>query len=206
MEFRHQISRLWFQKIAIFVIFSLFTVSEARAGLIVPTITVQPVGTNVQNGDTATFNISASCLLSLISSVTWYCNSNVVQTTAGLSLGTINSTLTLNKVSSANAGKYYAVIEDLLGGTVTSSKVVLDVLPPATNTVIIAIPAGTGMVTNGFKLEFSAPTGSNVVIQASSDLSSWSSISTNVAVGGSVSYTDTAAKTVSCRFYRAMMK
>lgn len=62
------------------------------------------------------------------------------------------------------------------------------------------------MIQQGFRLQYNAPVGSNVVIEATSDLSHWSPISTNVATTGSVTYTDTVAKVVSSRFYRAKLQ
>ena len=56
------------------------------------------------------------------------------------------------------------------------------------------------MTANGFQLRFLGPAGSNFVIQASSDLSSWVSISTNPAPTGTVTYVDGSAKTNTIRF------
>jgi hypothetical protein len=199
-------NKLWFQKMAIFVIFGLFT-AQAQAGLLpVPVINAQPLSTNVPKGDTVTFTISASCSLSLISSVSWYFSNKVVQTTSSLlGLGsTINSSYTVSGVSSANVGSYYVEIGNLLGGTVKSDSAQLVVTNP-----LIPLEPVTGaskMLSGGFKLQFSAPIGSNVVIEATSDMNNWSSICTNVATSGSVTYTDAAASSYSCRFYRARLK
>ena len=217
MEYKQRQNRRWIQKMVIFLVFGLFITARAEAqilGLGPPVITVQPMGTNVQNGDTVTFTTSAYCTLGDICAVTWVFKNgklptNATVTVSGLGTTTVSSTLTLKNASSACAGNYSVEIEDeLLGGllglttaTATSQNATLGIIPTVT-----AVPSGTGMVSSGFKLEFSAPTGSNVVIEASSDLKTWVPISTNVVAGGIVSYIDAAAKAHSSRFYRALIK
>ena len=209
MEYKRQLNRRWFQKALIFLIFGMFTAKAQGQLLPPPTITVQPASTNVQNEGTATFNITAKCSLSVISGVTWYYNGNPVSLTnasvgvnvSGLLSTTINSTLVINQVSTNCLGNYTAVVVNLLGGAVTTSKAALGLLP-----TISAVPAATGLVSNGFKLQFSGPTGSNLVIEATSDFKTWTPVYTNLIVDGSVSYTDTAVKTYPGRFYRAMLK
>jgi hypothetical protein len=220
MEYKRQQNRRWFQKMLIFLIFGLFTArTQAQIGILLPAnVTVQPLSTNVQNGDTATFNVSAYCTLGVIYSVTWLyngapipaTNTTVTSSSSGLLTTTVNSTLTVKRVSSACTGTYSAQITDVvisLLGLITvsdnamSQGATLGIIPTVT-----AVTAQTGMVGSGFKLQFSGPTGSNIVIQATSDMKNWSSLSTNVVVNGSVTYTDTTAKTVSCRFYRAKIK
>jgi hypothetical protein len=79
--------------------------------------------------------------------------------------------------------------------------------PAMSNAVYIASSgAGMGMTTNGFTFQLFGPAGSNYVIQASPDLVNWVPISTNAAPTGSVSFTDTAAKSLSFRYYRAMIQ
>jgi hypothetical protein len=206
VENKRNINSLWFQKIAIYVVFGLFT-AQAQAGLLpVPVINAQPLSTNVLKGDTVTFSISASCSLSLISSVSWYYSNKLVQTTSSvLGLGsTITSSYTVSNASSANVGGYYAEIGNLLGGNVKSDTAQLVVTNPIIP--LAGIPGASKMLSGGFMLQFSAPIGSNVVIEATSDMNSWSPICTNVSASGSVTYTDAVAKTVSCRFYRARLK
>ena len=219
MEYKRQQNRRWFQKMVIFLAFGLFTArAQAQIGILLPAnVTVQPLSTNVQNGDTATFNVSAYCTLGVIYSVTWLYNGSPIPatnavsgSTIGLLSSTVSSTLTVKHVSSSCTGTYSAQITDavisLLGlisveDTATSQGATLGITPTVT-----AVTSQTGMVNNGFKLQFSGPTGSNIVIQATSDLKNWSSLSTNIVVNGTVTYTDTVAKTVSSRFYRAKIK
>jgi Immunoglobulin I-set domain len=219
MDYKRQQNRRWFQKVLIFLVFGLFTAqAQAQIGILLPAkINAQPLSINVQNGDTATFNVSADCTGGEIYSVTWLyngepisTNSSVTASSSGLLTTTVNSTLTIKNVSSANVGTYSAQITDvilsLLGlisveDTATSQGATLGLVPTVT-----AVTTQTGMISKGFKLQFSGPTGSNIVIQATSDMKNWSSLSTNVIVNGSVTYTDAMAQTVSCRFYRAKLQ
>ena len=136
----------------IFLFFGFFmmaTVGQAQIlGLNPPIITVQPVSTNVQNGDTATFTTSAYCTLGDISAVNWFfINSNgksanlptnATVTTSSLGSTTVSSSLTLKGVSSACAGTYYVEISDqlldgllgLLTATATSQNATLGVTNP----------------------------------------------------------------------------
>lgn len=202
MEFRRPIRSRWLQNLAICLVFGFFMVANVEAGIVVPTITAQPSNTTVQKGDTATFSMSAGCLLSAIGSVTWYCGTKPVYTNAFLvSLFSVSSTLTINNVSTNDVGSYYAVVTDLLGGSVKTSSATLSITPP-----VAAVTSGSAMMSKGFKLQFSGPIGSNLVIEATSDMVHWSPISTNVLTSGSVTYTDVVAKTLSGRFYRAKLK
>jgi hypothetical protein len=198
------------QKIAIFlVLFGYLATAKAQIGLLPPpTISVQPVGTNVQYQGTATFTVSAYTTLGVINSVTWLLNgkriqtsSNMVVTLQGSLLSSkIGSTLTVKNVSASQVGNFSVQIASLLTGTATSQNAALAILP-----TVEPVVAQTGMVSSGFQLQFSGPTGSNVVIEASSDLQHWAPISTNVITGGVVSYIDAAAKSNPRRFYRAKM-
>ena len=81
-------------------------------------------------------------------------------------------------------------------------------LNPAGNTPLLStlLSNVTSLVSKGFTIQLSAPAGSTVVIEASSDLVHWIPISTNSAPNGSVSYTDTAATNLPARYYRAMVQ
>ena len=201
-------------KALISLFFALFVTAKADAGLLAPSLTVSPSPTNVPNGDTVVINIQSSVVVGVLSSVSCQFNggnlpANVSFTEVGggslLDLGgSVDAVLTITNVSAASAGTYTfsSSTVGLLGGLLTSK---------ATCTVSVAATV-TGMVQSsqmmqkGFKVQFSAPTGSNLVIEASSDLKSWTPIYTNKVVGGSLTYTDAVAKTVSGRYYRAKLK
>lgn len=203
MEVAGKLDRCLAQKMVIFAVFGLFTANAQAQLLPAPTITVQPLSTNVSKGDTVTFSVTAKCSLSLISSATWYFNNTAVPatTTIGLLTSKITTTLTVPNVSSTDVGNYKAVINNILGGSAMSDIAQLSVVPTVT-----AVTTGSAMVDKGFKIQFSAPVGSNLVIQATSNMSNWTSLCTNMVTTGTVTYTDAVAKTASCRFYRALIK
>jgi hypothetical protein len=194
----------------IFFVFGMFTAKVQGQLLPPPSFVVQPLGLSVLNGGTAIITTAAASLVIPITSVTWYYNNKPI-TNGSTSVLTINtglaasSTLTIANVNSATAGEYSVKVLNSSGTTTSSNANVVIVLNTVSN-LVSAVTGAVGMVSSGFKLQFSAPTGSNLVIQASSDLNNWSSISTNVVSNGSVTYTDTVARTYSSRFYRAMLK
>lgn len=193
------------------LLFGVFFTGKAVGQLLAPSITVSPSSTNVQNGDTVTFTVVEHCTVGLLSSDSCSFNNGALPTNAVfiaisglLDLNsTITNTLTVSHITSACAGTYTVTCSDvlaLLTGTSTAS-VNLGVIP-----TVVAVPGGSQMIEKGFKIQFSAPTGSNLVIQASSDMKNWTSVYTNIVKGGSLTYTDLVAKTVSGRFYRARFK
>ncbi|HTQ41098.1 MAG TPA: immunoglobulin domain-containing protein [Pirellulales bacterium] len=191
------------------VIFALFAAKcHAQIGT-PPVIAVQPLGLAVQNGGTA---ILATTAVSLTSMKFYWLfndqpiltnNTTVVNVNVPL-VGTV-STLTVKGVSPSNAGNYSVRIVNGVG-PVTSSNAMLIVLTSAVSNVVNIVSTSTQMTASGFKLLLSGPPGSNYIIQASTDLKNWTSISTNAAPTGSVSYTDTAAINLPFRYYRAKMQ
>ena len=199
----------------IFLVFGVFIMANAKAGIVAPTLTVSTSSTNVSKGDTVTIYIQSSVLVGSLSSIgcdfsgaAFPTNAYFTITSGGSLLGllaaSVDANLTITNVSSANAGTYtfYSSTPGLLGGTLTTyASCTLTVTP-----TITGMAAGSAIVTKGFKIQFSGPTGSNLVIQASTDMKHWTSISTNVITGGSVTYTDAAAMTMPSRYYRAKLK
>ncbi|HEX3627937.1 MAG TPA: hypothetical protein VH280_21210 [Verrucomicrobiae bacterium] len=219
MEAKHRINRLGLTKTAIFLVFlGLFITTQAQAGLLAPTLSVSPANTNVPNGDTVTINIQSSVTIGVLSTIgvkynggALPANANFITSTPLLELGgSVTGTLTITNMSSASAGTYTisSSTVGLLGGLLTTKATCTISTPPTITGLVAGSNAGTGskMVANGFKIQFSAPTGSNLVIQASSDMTHWTSVYTNVVTGGTLTYTDAAAKTASFRYYRAKIK
>lgn len=212
MEYKRRVfSRRWFQKIVNYLIFGLFTANaQAQIVFSAPSFVVQPVGISVQNGGIAVLTTSAASVPLPITSVTWNLNGKAISS-ANVSILTVNagvsasSVLMLTNFSTANAGNYTVTFANR-SGSVTSSNVAVVALGNVVPAVVNLVSSGTGMIKQGFKLQFSAPAGSNVVIEATSDLSNWSPITTNTTGNGSVTYTDAVAKVVSCRFYRAKLQ
>jgi hypothetical protein len=176
-----------------------------------PTFAVQPLGLSVQNGGTAIITATVVDLASPIKSFVWYCNGQPVPTTNSsvlnvpLVVGTL-STLTVNNLSSANAGNYSLRVTNAANLSAVSHNATVVVLVSTVSNVVNFVTSGIGLTAKGFNIQLSAPTGSNVVIQASTDCKTWVPISTNTATGGSVSYTDTAATSLPLRYYRALIK
>jgi uncharacterized repeat protein (TIGR03803 family) len=110
-------------------------------------------------------------------------------------------TLVLNDVGFGNAGTYSVVVSSPYGST-TSSNIILNVtLPP----VVLSAPQVAIGKTN-FTFVLSGPAGSNYVLQVSSNLLSWSSVSTStMPVSGSMTLTN-AMSGYNRRFYRAFMQ
>jgi hypothetical protein len=215
MEAKRRINLAGVRKTAIFLTaFALFVTVNAKAGLLAPSLSVSPSATNVSKGDTVTISVQSSVTVGVLSSLTCQFNggalpANVSFTSVGggslLDLGgSVNAILTITNMSGATAGTYTfsASAVGLLGGLLTTQAPSTISMTPT----VSAVAAGSGMIQNGFKIQFSAPTGSNLVIQASSDMKNWTSVYTNVVTGGSLTFTDPVAKTLSFRYYRAKLK
>jgi Immunoglobulin domain len=196
-------------KVAICLVFIGFFARVGHAQLGAPYIVVQPVGISVQNGGTATILATAASLTPM--KLYWYCNGQPVPTTntsvvnLNVVLGT-QSTLTINNFSSANAGSYSLRVTNASNLSAVSDNATVIVVVSTVSNVVNFVSSGIGLTAKGFNIQLSAPTGSNVVIQASTDCKTWVPISTNTATGGSVSYTDTAAVSLPLRYYRALIK
>ncbi len=196
---------------ACLILLGFSMVQSQAGGILPPKFSVQPSSTTVQNGGTAIFTTTVQSD-SILSSFTWYFNGHSISAHGNINIvsdlvsGT--STLTINNVTSTNAGNYSVQVVNLLGllGAKTSTNAALVVLSATTTNVISIVSSGTGMTTNGFTIQLSGPAGSNFVIQASTNLKNWTPISTNPAPTGSVSYTDASAKVLSGRFYRALIQ
>jgi hypothetical protein len=215
MEYKRQINRRLIRKAINLLVFGLFT-ANAKAQILFgpPTIVVQPVGISVQKGDIGVIATTATSVSSL--TFQWYLNGKKINPNNGNGspisvvnvavplVGTV-STLTVKNISNDYAGTYNVVVQNS-SGSVVSSNAAMIIVGNVVSNVVSAVTSATGMVAGGFKLQFSAPIGSNVVIQATSDMSNWSSISTNTCTTGAVTFTDTVAKVVSCRFYRAKIQ
>jgi len=205
IECRHR------QAVVSLVFFVCFGI-PARAQLgTPPIILVQPLGVGVPQGETAILSTIAAPSLTP-QRFYWFFNGQPVVTNADLTVSnTINlaldivSALVVHNANSNNAGIYSLRITNGVGFAVSSNATLTVLLLTITNALNFVLP-GTGLDVNGFQLQLSGPIGSNFVIQCSSDLNNWVSISTNPAPTGSVSYLDVAAKTNTLRFYRAFIQ
>jgi hypothetical protein len=210
----------WFRKLierprrktAAGLVFLVFFAFQACAQLGTPPfILLQPSPATVQLGDTAIISATVSPTLTP-QKFYWFFNGRPIVTNANimvintndLALDIINA-LVIGKAGSTNAGVYSLRITNGVGSAVSSNATLTVQSLTITNTIYF-VSSGIALSVNGFQIQISGPAGSNFVIQASSDLKNWVSISTNPAPLGSVSYLDVSAKTNQIRFYRAFIK
>jgi Immunoglobulin I-set domain len=198
-------------KAAVSFVFLAFLAIHARAQLgTPPIILVQPSDASVQLGNAAI--VSATVAPSLTpQNFYWFFNGQPVVTNADITVSnTINlaldfiSALVIHNANSNNAGIYSLRITNGVGSAVSSNATLTVQFPTITNAIYF-VTSGLALGANGFQVQLSGPAGSNFVIQISSNLENWISISTNPAPAGSVTYLDTSATTNTVRFYRAFI-
>jgi pectate lyase len=158
-----------------------------------PVITAQPQNQSVTPGNSATFTAVASGSANLF--YQWYFNTNT------LIPGATNATLVLNSVQSTNAGIYSVVVTNT-AGSATSSNAMLTIssgihTPPQLSNVSFQ---------NGdFSINVVGDAGVDYIIQASSNLMSWSSIFTNHSATPPFNWSDPAATNSGSRYYRVLL-
>jgi len=158
-----------------------------------PFLVAAPQSVAVNAGQSATFSAVAGGSASL--NYQWYFNTNTPVA------GATNATLTLLNVQPANAGAYSVTVTNLAGSaTSVAATLTVTSAPPAR-------PQVSGLVyANGtFSLTINGEAGHNYIIQASSDLSVWTSIFTNYTPAMPFLWTDPAAAAFNQRFYRVQV-
>jgi alpha-tubulin suppressor-like RCC1 family protein len=109
--------------------------------------------------------------------------------------GATNRLLQLD--GNAYSGAYRVVVSNAFGVTLSRASVV-------TAIPVFAMTADTGLTTNGFQLRLVGLSGRNyVILLASTNLSDWTPLHTNLPVQGAFNYLDRSATNLSLRFYRA---
>jgi hypothetical protein len=193
------------------LVFAVFFTVSARAQFTAPAVVVQPtvlnVGGIVPKGGIAIMQATLSSLSTV--TLAWYNKDGELIspkkiTTVNVANVGIVTTLNLTNCSNSDAGKYYLRATNSFG-YVTSSNVnlvIANVVTTVVSNTASFVSSATGITTSGFQIGLTGPTGSNVIIQASSDMIHWTPISTNTFVSGSVNFTDAAAKTNRFRYYR----
>ena len=106
--------------------------------------------------------------------------------------------LTIASAGYSDAGNYSVSITNIAGST-ASADASLAVVPAAP----IEFRSVERLSESGVRLTLSGNPGARYVIQASSDLASWSSLVTLTNVAGTVEYTDSTATAAGNLFYRA---
>ncbi len=119
-----------------------------------------------------------------------------------LNTSVLSPTLVLSNVGAGNAGAYDVVVSSPYGSA-TSSVVSLTIT--VSPLVILSAPHATVANTN-FTFLLSGPAGSNYVLQVSTNLVNWNSISTSsIPVGGSITLSN-SVNGYNRRFYRAYLQ
>ena len=113
--------------------------------------------------------------------------------------------LTFTNLSYAKAGNYAVVIANAFG-SVTSSVATLTILAPTNAPRIYSTGTGFGFATNCFGFNFSGLAGQTIVIDASTNLTTWTPLFTNSATGtNAVSFSDPVSSNFPARYYRARL-
>jgi hypothetical protein len=154
-------------------------------------ITTQPQSQTATQGLSAAFSVVASGDASL--GYQWNFNGSSLS-------GATTSALALTHVQTTDAGSYTVAVTNSWGA-VTSTVATLTVVPPTPPSF-----GSAGMTPDGFTFQLSVSVGSTYVIQASTNLQDWTPIYTNVALTGSLVFTDPAATNCPIRFYRALVQ
>lgn len=115
----------------------------------------------------------------------------------GLSLeGATKASLVLGDVQLTQGGDYSVVVSNDFG-RVTSRTAILTVVPPPPLTIAAE---GLGFAGGQFAFEVTGRNGQTVVIDASSDLQSWTPVWTNPLSGVVLNFSDPASGTAPNRF------
>jgi Immunoglobulin domain len=154
-----------------------------------PLITSQPVSQTVLRGSDATFAVLATGELPL--SYQWRKGAvNVV--------GATNFSYTINNVQTSHAGNYSVTVSNLNGGVLSSNAALAVLYPP-----VLSMPRVSGA---NFLFLLTAPPGSTNVLQTSTDLLNWTTMSTStIPTGGVVTFTNSTVG-ASRRAYRVYLK
>ena len=154
-----------------------------------PVVTNQPQSLAVTAGNPAGFSVGAAGTGPL--AYQWLLNGTNL---AGATL----SSLSLAGVQPADAGNYSVVVMNDFG-SVTSSIAALTVLAPTNAPRIFATGPGANF-------NFSGLAGQTIVIDASTNLTTWTPLFTNSTTGtNAVPFTDPAATNLPARYYRARL-
>ncbi|MEP6664540.1 MAG: immunoglobulin domain-containing protein, partial [Verrucomicrobiota bacterium] len=154
-----------------------------------PAITTQPASQTIALNGAANLNVVAGGTPS--PSYQWQLN------TADL-IGQTMSALSVPNFQSANEGNYRVVVSNSVG-VVTSSNALLLLNAPLRFTSF-------SISTNIFSAQLVGIIGTNYFIQASTNLTGWTSLQTNIAVNGYINFTDTNVAGFSNRYFRGQQQ
>ena len=158
-----------------------------------PFIVAQPQDLQVSAGDSATFTVFAGGSASL--AYQWYFNTNTPLP------GATNAVLILSNVQAANIGVYSVIVTNLTGSAASTNASLL--LPGS----IFAAPQVCGLIYNHgiFSMNINGDAGHDYVIQASTNLTDWTSIDTNFMPVLPFIWNDSNASNYNRRYYRVQI-
>ena len=154
-----------------------------------PALQQSPTSQTARAGEKVSFTAEATGLP--VPSYQWRFNGASIA-------GATNATLTLTNVQSVNAGGYSVVASNFIG-SITSATAELVVSGAAS----FQLGSGAGWTNGGFRLQLSGPT-TGCVIEASTNLSVWRPLFTNVSLPSDFEFIDRTAADYPWRFYRAV--
>jgi hypothetical protein len=151
-----------------------------------PVITAPPISQTVASNAALTLNVAVTGTPAV--AYQWFFN--------GATTGTNGSALTIPHFRSTNEGSYWVVASNYLAKATSS---------PATLLLNSPLRFGSFVLTsNSLQLQLAGSSGSNYIIQASSNLSSWTPLITNAAPTGLLNFAATNLSALPAQFYRAV--
>lgn len=157
--------------------------------LVPPSILTQPQSITVTQGQTATFQVVASG--SPAPTYQWRFNTGIIP-------GATEASLSVSNAQPANAGDYTVEVINPAGAlTSTSARLTVQVPTSLLTLTNLQVNAGTA------SFDVDGPTGTAIIIWASSDLLSWTAIHTNPSPANRWHYSEQATPQTRFRFYRA---
>lgn len=160
-----------------------------------PLILVQPASRTNFAGTSATFSVNVAG--SPPFTYQWRHGTSTIP-------GATTASLNLQNLQLADAGGYSVSVVNTLG-SVTSAVAMLTVLQAPTPPLILTRDGGLGFRNGQFGFNVQAP-GQAVVIEGSTNLATWTALSTNMLGTDLLYFTDPASDIVPMRFYRARLQ
>ncbi len=155
-----------------------------------PVITAQPQNQTIAPSNSASFTVVVSGSANLF--YQWYFNTNSPIANA------TNSMLTLDNVQSTNAGVYSVVVTNV-AGSIASTNVFLTVSSGAPQLSNVVFSNGV------FSLTINGGSGTDYIVQASTNLADWTSIFTNHSPAPPFNWSDSNSDNLDRRFYRIQL-
>ncbi len=114
-------------------------------------------------------------------------------------IGATGSSLSIPNFSAQNEGEYRVVLSNAFGMVTSSNALLMANSPLRISTYELQVPGGSGFQIAGI-------IGSNYVLEASENLSSWFPLQTNLSINGIWNASDSVGTNFSKRFYRVVMR